>query len=260
MMNSSRWRERLSYVAAIVTLLAIWQVAALFLPRFLLPGIPQTMARMVKMLGNGEFLGGVRQSFVRLGIGYALACSVGALLGLVAGLFPHFARYLRGLISILQSVPPITWVPFLIMLFGFGDVPIVTVITMAAFFPMALSTMNGTEGVSRTHLEVARVLGASRWQLLPKVYGPETLPSVITGAQVAFGNAWRALIAAEMVGGASRGLGWSISYAGETADMAGVLVGIIIVGASATIIDHVLLEQLKHKLLAWRSKPGGAVS
>ncbi|HEY3365958.1 MAG TPA: ABC transporter permease [Symbiobacteriaceae bacterium] len=259
-MNSARWRERLSYVAAIVTLLLVWQIAAFFLPRFLLPGIPQTGARMLKMLDNRDFLAGVQQSFIRLSIGYPLACMLGAGLGLLAGLSPHFARYLRGLISILQSVPPITWVPFLIILFGFGDAPIIIVITLASFFPMALSTMNGTEGVSRTHLELARVLGASRWQLLQKVYGPETLPAVISGAQVAFGNAWRSLIAAEMVGGASRGLGWSISYAGETADMAGVLVGIIIVGGSAAFIDHFLLERLKHKLLAWRTRPGGAIS
>ncbi|MFZ5816388.1 MAG: ABC transporter permease [Bacillota bacterium] len=252
-----RWRTALAYLAAIATLGLIWTVATLFLPPYLLPGIPATVVRWGELVGTPDFLGGLRSSFYRLGVGYPLACLLGAALGLLAGLFRSFALYLRGLISILQSVPPITWVPFLAILFGFGDIPIISVITLASFFPMALSVMNGTEGISRTHVEVARVMGASRRQLLQKVYLPETMPSVITGAQVAFGNAWRSLIAAEMVGGASSGLGWSISLAGETADMAGVLVGIIVVGGSAALIDHFVLEQIKRYLLRWRNTVGG---
>lgn len=250
-------RGKLSYLAAIATILLIWQVAAFFLPPYLLPGIPRTILRGTNILTNPEFLNGIKLSFMRLFVGYPAACLVGALLGLMAGLSRSFSVYLRGLISLLQSVPPITWIPFLFILFGFGTVPIVIVLTMASFFPMALTVMNGAEGVSRTHVELARVMGASRWQLLTKVYGPETLPSVITGAQVAFGNAWRTLIAAEMVSGAGAGLGWSISFAGEVADMAGVLVGIVVVGASAAFLDHFVLEQLKRRLLHWRNAAGG---
>lgn len=256
-MTRRPWRDKLAYVAAIATLLLIWQIAALFLPSFLLPSIPQTAARAVRLLGDPTFLGGIRQSFLRLGIGYPLACLLGAALGLAGGLIRPLALYLRGLISILQSVPPITWVPFLLILLGFGNAPVIIVITIASFFPMALAVLNGTEGVSRTHVEVARVMGASRWQLLTKVYAPETLPAVITGAQVAFGNAWRSLIAGEMVAGVSSGLGWSISYAGEVADMAGVLVGIVVVGAAAATIDSLVLEQLKRRLLHWRNGAGG---
>lgn len=256
-MTERSGRDRFSYLAAVATILLIWQVAAFFLPSFLLPGIPQTAARAVRILGTPAFQASIGQSLFRLLVGYPLACLLGAGLGLLAGLSRNFAVYLRALISILQSVPPITWVPFLIILFGFGNIPIMIIITLASFFPMALSVMNGAEGVSRTHVELARVMGASRRQLLVKVYGPETLPSVITGAQVAFGNAWRSLIAGEMVGGVSVGLGWSISFAGEVADMAGVLVGIVVVGSAAAAIDHFVLEQLKRRLLHWRNAAGG---
>lgn len=140
---------------------------------------------------------------------------------------------------------------------GFGNGPIIVVVAIASFFPTALSAMNATEGVSRTHLELARVMGASRWQLLTKVYLPEAFPSIVTGAQVAFGNAWRSLIAAEMVAGASRGLGWSISYAGEIADMKGVLVGIVVIGTIAALIDNLLLEAVKRRVLRYRTAAGG---
>lgn len=251
-----RRKRLIAYGAAVLSILLLWQVASLFLPRFLLPGPSETTARLMRGLAGPEYLEHIRQSFFRLGVGYPLGALLGASLGMLAGLSRNFGLYLRSLISLIQSVPPITWVPFLIILFDFGHIPVIIVVAIATFFPMALAVLNGTEGVSRTHIELAQVMGASRWQVLTKVYTPEVMPAVITGAQVAFGNAYRNLIAAEMVSGASAGLGWSISYAGETADMAGVLAGIIIVGGSAALIDHLLLERLKRLLLRWRTVGG----
>ncbi|HWI62285.1 MAG TPA: ABC transporter permease [Symbiobacteriaceae bacterium] len=250
-------KRRLAGLAAVLSLIALWQIASFFVPPFLLPGVPKTLERLVKLAGDPTFYTGVQLSLLRLGAGWSIGVLLGSVLGLLAGLSKAFAAYLRSLIAILQSIPPITWAPFLIILFGFGNVPIITVVSIATFFPMALSVMNATEGVSRTHLELARVMGASRGQLVTKVYAPEALPAFVTGAQVAFGNGWRSLIAGEMVVGAAKGLGWSINYAGEVADMAGVLVGIVVIGAIASFIDHVLLEQAKRRLLHWRNTAGG---
>jgi NitT/TauT family transport system permease protein len=242
----------LPYVAAVGSLLLIWQIVAWILPDFLMPDVATGLSRFFENFSEPDFLEGLQSSLYRLAWGYPIACLLGALLGLLAGVSKTFSVYLRSVISILQSIPPITWVPFFVVLIGFGNLPIILVITIASFFPMALSVLNATEGVNRTHLEVARVLGANNKQLISKVYGPETLPAFVTGAQVAFGNAWRSLIAAEMVGGASVGLGWSISYAGEIADMEGVLASIVTIGTIAIILDHVVLNGIKRKLLKWR--------
>ncbi|HLO02495.1 MAG TPA: ABC transporter permease [Symbiobacteriaceae bacterium] len=248
--------QKLAYVLAIGSILLVWQVGSLFLPEFLLPGVPKTLVRIGTLVTEPEFLDGLKSSLYRLAVGYPIACLVGTALGLIGGISKPFARYLRALISTLQSIPPVTWVPFLVIFFGFGDTPIITVITIASFFPMALSVLNATEGVNKTHLELARVLGANRFQLLRKVYLPESFPAFITGAQVSFGNAWRSLIAAEMVGGARAGLGWSMRYAGEIADMKGVLALILVIGAISAILDHFVLEQLKRRLLRYRFVTG----
>lgn len=256
-MKQSVWRGRLAVLAAALSLLGIWQVASLFLDPWLLPGVPKTMARLAKLILQPAFAAALKDSLLRLAVGYGIAVALGGLLGLVAGISRGFAGYLRSMIAILQSIPPITWAPFLIILFGFGNTPVMIVVGIASFFPMALSVMNATEGTGRTHLEVARVLGASRWQLLTKVYAPEALPAFVTGAQLSFGNAWRSLVAGEMVVGATLGLGGSIKFAGEVADMAGVLAGIVIIGVIASFIDHVVLEQIKRRLLRYRSAAGG---
>ncbi|CAM3414747.1 ABC transporter permease [Marinicrinis lubricantis] len=250
------WNHLWPFLAAAASLLLLLQLGHLNNP-IIIPSVVDVFDRLFDELSDGAFWSALGASMYRLGIGYPIACLLGGFMGLLAGLSKKFAMFLRSLIAILQSIPPITWLPFLVIIYGFNDTPIIMIIVIASFFPMALSVMNAAEGVSRTHLEVAKVLGANKGQLLRKVYLPETLPAFITGAQVAFGNAWRSLIAGEMVGSAAVGLGFAISFSGEVADMQGVVMYIIVIGTIATILDHVVLEQLKRKLLKWRYISGG---
>lgn len=250
------WNQLWPFLLAAGTLLLLLQLGHSIKP-IIMPSVPEVFERLGEELTQPEFLQALGASMYRLGIGFPTACLLGGVLGLLAGLSRSFALYLRRLIGILQSIPPITWLPMLVIILGFGDLPIIIIVVIASFFPMALSVLNGTEGVSRTHLEVARVLGAKKTQLLRKVYLPETLPSFITGAQVAFGNAWRSLVAGEMTGSAMVGLGFAISFSGEVADMEGVIMYIIVIGAFATFLDHFVLEGLKRKLLHWRYIHGG---
>ncbi|WP_068141473.1 ABC transporter permease [Limnochorda pilosa] len=240
------------YLAAIAFLLALWQAAAFFLPGFLMPDVPRVLARLVRSLGDPVFQAALLRSLYRLGAGYGLAVAVGAAVGLTGGIARGLSRFVRALVTILQSIPPITWVPLLVILLRFGDRPVLVVVTLAGLYPMALAVLDATEGVDPRRVQVARLLGASRLQLLRLVYLPEVMPAWITGAQLAFGNAWRALVAAEMVAGVSSGLGWSISYAGEIADMEGVLVGITAIAALSVLADRLLLERVKRRLLRWR--------
>jgi NitT/TauT family transport system permease protein len=229
-----------------------WQTAAWIFPSYLIPAPAQVLARLGRELGREVFLTTIARSFARLAIGFSLACVLGLAIGLVSGVWTFFRRYSRALVSILQSVPPIAWVPLFIILLGFGDAPIILVIIIAAFFPMTVSVMNAVEQVDPLRVDVARLLGASQAQLLSKVYAPEVIPAIITGAQVGFGNAWRSLIAAEMVGGVNIGLGWFITFSGEVADMVGVLAGIFVIGFFSAVLDGYILERLKRRLLRWK--------
>lgn len=251
-----RWRawfgRVLPYAIAFLTIFAGWQTAAWIFPSYLIPAPLQVLARLRRELGREAFLTTVARTFARLGTGFTLACVLGIAIGLVSGVWPFFRRYSRALISILQSVPPIAWVPLFIITLGFGDRPIILVILISAIFPMALSVMNAVEQVEPLRVDVARLMGASRAQLIGKVYAPEVIPAIITGAQVGFGNAWRSLIAAEMVGGVNVGLGWFINFSGEIADMIGALAGIFVIGLFSALLDGFVLERLKRRLLRWK--------
>ncbi|HEX7022477.1 MAG TPA: ABC transporter permease [Trueperaceae bacterium] len=252
------WARRLklkswgAYLVATLIILAIWEAAALALPSFLMPDVPVVLARLGRELTGAEFYQRVLGSLMRLAIGYGAALALGTLLGLLASASNFMRRSLKALVVILQSIPSIAWVPLFLILMGFGNLPIIVVVGIAAFFPTALSVMNATESVSKVHLQAAQVMGAQRWQLIRRVYAPAVTPELITGAQVAFGNAWRALISAEMLIGFGEGIGRSLAYSGEIADMPGVLTGILVIAVLAALIDQVILEGAKRRLLRYR--------
>ncbi len=237
---------------AVAAILLIWQGAAWVLPDFLMPGVPTVLVRLFQEVQTTEFREVLFSSLSRLGFGYAFALLFGIGLGLIGGVLFFFREVLKSAIIILQSIPSIAWVPLFLILMGFGNLPIIVVIALAAFFPAALSVMNATESVLRVHVSAARVMGASRMHMLKRVYLPAVMPELITGAQLAFGNAWRALISAEMLIGFGFGLGRSLAYAGETADMVGVMTNILVIAILATLIDQVILENLKRRLLRYQ--------
>ncbi|WP_310159712.1 ABC transporter permease [Herbaspirillum sp. 1173] len=245
-------RKKLAMLLAIVFILLMWQIAAWSLPSFLMPGVPEVAARLVEEVQSGSFRTALFGSLYRLGLGYGSALVLGIGFGLIGAVLFFFREVLKSAIVILQSIPSIAWVPLFLILMGFGNLPIVVVVAIAALFPAALSVMNATESVQQVHVSAARVMGASRLSMLRRVYLPAVMPELITGAQLAFGNAWRALISAEMLVGFGKGLGRTLAYSGETADMIGVMANILTIAILAALIDQVILENLKHRLLKYQ--------
>lgn len=229
-----------------------WQIAAWMLPDFLMPDVTTVLVRLWEEIQSSSFREALWGSLYRLAAGYGAALLFGIGFGLIGAVLFFFREVLKSAIVILQSIPSIAWVPLLLILMGFGSMPIIVVVAIAAFFPAALSVMNATESVQEVHVAAARVMGASRFNMLKRVYLPAVMPELITGAQLAFGNAWRALISAEMLVGFGKGLGRSLSYAGETADMTGVMMNILAIAILAPLIDQVLLENLRHRVLKYQ--------
>lgn len=248
----SGYRHKLAIVLAVAFILLLWQIAALTLPGFLMPGVLEVIARLGMETQSENFRAALLGSLSRLSIGYGIALFFGIGFGLLGAVLLFFREILKSVIIILQSIPSIAWVPLFLILMGFGSLPIIIVVALAAFFPAALSVMNATENVPKVYVSAAKVMGASRWNMVRRIYLPAVMPQLITGAQLAFGNAWRALISAEMLVGFGKGLGRGLAYAGETADMTGVMANILVIALLAPLIDQLILEKLKHRLLRYQ--------
>jgi NitT/TauT family transport system permease protein len=248
----SGFHKKIAFALAVVLILLGWQIAAWILPDFLMPDVPVVMMRLWQEIQTESFRAALWGSLIRLGSGYGAALLFGIGFGLIGAVLFFFREVLKSAIIILQSIPSIAWVPLFLIMMGFGNMPMIVVVAIAAFFPAALSVMNATESVQKVHVAAARVMGASRWDMLRRVYLPAVMPELITGAQLAFGNAWRALISCEMLIGFGKGLGRSLSYAGETADMVGVMTSILAIAILAPLIDQLVLENLKHRVLRYQ--------
>src|SRR5690606_12580589 len=137
--------RKLAMLIPIAAILLFWHCAAWTLPDFLMPGEPTVLVRVWQDTQYAELRATPAGSIGRLGLGYGFALLFGIGFGLAGGLLVFFREVLKSAIIVLQSIPSIAWVPLFLILMGFGNLPIIVVIALAAFFPAALSVMNATE-------------------------------------------------------------------------------------------------------------------
>ncbi|GGV59097.1 putative ABC transporter, permease protein [Streptomyces griseoloalbus] len=186
----------------------------------------------------------------------AIGAGLGIALGVVSGLLMGTVGWLRSLfepwITFLRTLPPLAYFSLLVIWLGINEEPKVTLLAVAAFPPVAVSTTTAVAAVPRSLIEAARALGASRWDVVRDVIVPSALPETLTGVRLAVGVAYSSLVAAELVNGLP-GIGGMVKDAANYNNTPVVLVGIIAIGVSGLIIDGLLLR-LEHAVVPWRGR------
>jgi len=183
------------------------------------------------------------------GFGAAIICAL--FCGFLAGFFKGFREYIVPLNGLFMAIPPIAWAPLMVIIFGLGYTTIVIVIFISAVNPMILTIMEGVLQIQGQEVRAARILGARRWQLFLYVYLPASLPFVTAALRIGFSQAWRALVAAEMIG-ASVGLGYMVQTAGEVGNSRLVLLGIAMIGLFSYMFERVLFRPIEKRYEVWR--------
>ena len=234
-------------------LLALWQLACtsgLFPPQILVP--PTDVLRELIALGQaGELQRHVGESLGRLGAGFA----IGALLGLAFGVALALSRWTEAALSPLflglWQVPVIAFVPMLVMFLGIEETFKVTIVAVAAFFPVALATFDGVRGVPRAWIEVSRVYRLTVPQLIGRILVPATIPPVLTGLRVALTRAWLVLIAAELLA-ADSGVGQMMEMGRQLFRIDTVLAGVVVSGIIGFALDAGA-RAIERRATRWKS-------
>jgi taurine transport system permease protein len=194
----------------------------------------------------------VRDSLLRVTGAFGLA----ALLGIPAGLAMGTNRIARGildpLIEFYRPLPPLAYLPLMIIWFGIGELSKVLLILLACFAPVALSTRAGVLSASRDQIHAARALGASRAQVLRHVVIPAAMPEILIGLRIGMGVGWTTLVAAEMVA-AQAGLGQLVLNASNFLRTDVVVMGILVIGLFATLFE-LGLRWLERVLVPWKGQ------
>jgi taurine transport system permease protein len=182
----------------------------------------------------------------------ALACVTAIPVGLAMGM----SRVMRGVfdppIEFYRPVPPLAYLPLMIVWFGIGELSKVLLIFLAIFAPVAIGTRSGVRSAAIEQVHAAYSLGATPWQVLTQVILPAALPEIITATRIGMGVGWTTLVAAEMVA-ATSGIGFMVLSASQFLQTSTVIMGIFIIAAIAYAFD-LLMRFLERKLVPWKGR------
>jgi NitT/TauT family transport system permease protein len=214
------WLHRVWGVAAVrralilVVLAAAWQALALWQDNdLLLPSFTATVQALVDDMRSGELLAKAGISLAVLVQGYLLGIA-GALLLTTLAVSTQLGRdLLTTLTSMFNPLPAIALLPLALLWFGLGQGSLLFVLVHSVLWPLALNTYAGFQAVPETLRMAGRNYGLHGVRYVLQILIPAALPSILSGLKIAWAFAWRTLIAAELVFGASSGkggLGWYI--------------------------------------------------
>lgn len=245
----------LATLATLAVLFGAWEaVTALGLiqPLFL-PGPGQVAARLITLVREGFVGAGLLEhmgaSLARVGLALLFAIITAVPAGLLMGLYPRVNAALDPLIEFYRPVPPLAYLPLIVIWFGIGETTKILLIFLAIFAPLAIATAAGVRRVDVNRIRAAQSLGASRDQVIWLVIFPSALPDILTGLRIAHGVGWSTLVAAELVA-ATRGLGFMVQTASQMLITEVVIAGILVIAVIALALE-LALRWAERRFAGW---------
>jgi len=241
----------------ILLLLAIWQIVVVTgdFSELILPGLPAIGSALADSISNGELWSHTSYSFYLIGQALLIGTVLAFALTAVSMVWPLMADFMKTITTIFHPLPGVALLPIALLWFGINERSIIFILVHSIIWPLILNTYTGFRSVSRTQLEVGRNIGLKGLKLVASVMVPSAFPYILTGFKIAWSNSWRALVAAEMVFGASGGqggLGWLIyqkRFFLETPYVFAALFVIIMIGI---LVENVVFAQIeKNTVQRW---------
>ncbi len=244
--------------ATVAALLLAWTIvtgagwiAPLFLPS------PRAILVALRQAWDGAFDGNplpvqAGASLMRVLSAFVLAAAVGIPAGLAMGVSRRARAVLDPVIEFYRPLPPLAYLPLMVIWFGIGETSKIMLIFLACFAPVALATRSGVLSASTDQVNAALSMGATRWQVLLHVVLPAATPEILVGLRIGMGVGWTTLVAAEMVA-ANAGLGQMVLNASNFLRTDVVVMGILVIGLFAVLFE-VAMRWLERTLVPWKGK------
>ncbi|QXQ11776.1 ABC transporter permease [Paeniglutamicibacter sp. Y32M11] len=250
-------------VGTVLGLLSLWQLAAWFgSPREdLFPGPLQVLGTAGELASDGRLGEAIGTSLQRGVLGFLLALAIGTPLGLLLAGVPMLRRGIGPLISGLQVLPSVAWVPAAIIWFGLTDATVYFVVLMGATPSIINGLLSGVDTVPPQYRRLGTVLGASRLQGLLRIVLPAALPGYLAGLKQGWAFSWRSLMAAEIIavgGSIGFGLGSLLQQGRDLSHMAMVVSAILAILIVGIAIELLVFAPLERRLLRRRGLAPGA--
>ncbi|SFB75514.1 taurine ABC transporter permease TauC [Collimonas sp. OK412] len=250
--------ERSITLLTVAGLLGLWWLASALglVPPLFLPS-PLAVLGKFKAVALDGFVDATlwqhaATSVARVFAALLLAIASAIPVGILIGLSSRARAVFDPLIEFYRPIPPLAYLPLIVIWFGIGELSKVLLIYLAIFAPLAIATLHGVRRVDQNRLRAARSLGASRWQLVRFVILPSAVPDVLTGIRIGLGVGWSTLVAAELIA-ATRGLGFMIQSAAQFLVTDVVIMGILVIALIASGFEYGL-RWLQRKYVPWEGR------
>ncbi len=245
-------------VITVIVLLVLWWVATdrLWLPPLFLPSPEAIVRRFLEAtqgdVGGTTLAGHFWWSMFRVFSAFGLACVTAVPIGIAMGVNRHMRGIFDPPIEFYRPLPPLSYLPLVVIWFGIDEASKIILIYLACFAPLALSARAGVRSVALEQIHAAYSMGATRRQVVLHVVLPAALPEILTGMRIAIGFGWTTLVAAEMVA-ANAGLGQMVLNASNFLRTDIVVMGIVVIGVVAYAFD-LLMRFAERALVPWKGR------
>ncbi len=246
--------SRLLSLAPFIVVGAIWEAVAragVFPPR-LFPTLETVATTLVQLTVSGILPHHAALTLYRLAAGFVLAAMAGVVIGLAMGRLRRAEAILLPLVSIGAPIPGLAYAPLFLLWFGLGDSGSIVLVAFVSAFPVALNTWTGVKAVKEVWVRAARTMGADDRRLFRLVILPGALPYILTGLRLGLAQAWRILVAVEMLAAVPWGLGWLIFGAREFLNTDAMLAGIVLIAVIGLILEKFMFQRLeRYTVVRW---------
>lgn len=254
--NNKRFKgnwQRMWFVVSIASLVAVfvlwWLLTSglsLIPPLYFPP--PSAVLQSLETLG-GSIIADAGATLWRVLISWAIGSLLGIVVGLVMSRSKLIYYVLNPLIEGLRPVPPIALIPFVILWFGIGDSGKIFLAALGCFMVLVVNTVVSSANVAPVYSRAAKSLGASDSQVYRTVILPAIIPELLSGLRIGSALAFAIVVAAEFIG-AEAGIGALIMQASRTLDTPVVLLGTLIIGLEAFLLDRVI-QFFSRRITSW---------
>lgn len=237
--EGGRYLPLISAASILVALVAWWLLTSgLNVLKPLTFPSPEEVATAVGNLGT-TLISDAFATLARVLVSWLAGSALGVLVGLIMVRSRVLYYAWTPLIEALRPVPPVALIPFVIVWFGIGDSGKIFLGGLGCFMVMVVNTVVAAGHVAPNYVRAARSLGASENQVYRTVILPAIVPELVSGLRIAAALAFGTVVAAEFIG-AESGIGARIMLASRTLDTGVVLLGTIVIGVLAALVEQAI--------------------
>jgi NitT/TauT family transport system permease protein len=243
-----RWRSVARNTFPFVVVGLLWEIVAwtgMFPPR-LFPSLETVAHSFYALTVAGILPHHAIETLIRLLSGFALAGVFGVSIGILMGRSRLAEDIFLPLVSICAPIPGLAYTPLFLLWFGLGDFSSILLVGFVSAFPVIFNSWTGVKAVKEIWVRSAQSMGADDRRMFTHVILPGALPYILTGLRLGLAQAWRVLVAVEMLAAVPWGLGWLIFGARKFLNTDAMLAGIVVIALIGLALEKLVFQKIEN--------------